>query len=54
LPQGLPKKIKLHLLLSDLALQIGDPLPRLHQLDFRRIIWRRRPNWLPVSPARSP
>jgi hypothetical protein len=31
-PQGLPEKIQIQLLLADLALQLGDPAPSLRQL----------------------
>jgi hypothetical protein len=36
LPQGLPKKIKLHLLLTDLAFQLGNPPLGLRQIALRR------------------
>ena len=39
--QGLPKKIKIDLLLADLALQFGNPLARL--LDLSHRLLRRRP-----------
>jgi hypothetical protein len=32
MPQGLPKKIEVGLLLADLALELGDPPPRRHSL----------------------
>jgi hypothetical protein len=53
LPQGLPKKIQFHLLLTDLAFQIGDPLFCLAQrirLSRRRCIRRLRLSQLARTP----
>jgi hypothetical protein len=46
MPQGLPKKIEVCLLLPDLALQLGDPSPRRCPL-----IEDRAPQWRALQPA---
>jgi len=41
MPQGLPKKIEVGLLLPDLALELGDPLPSRRPLIEQRTAQRR-------------
>jgi hypothetical protein len=53
LPQGLPKKIKLHLLLSDLAFQLGDPPLGLGQFGLGRRS-RRRIGWFGLEQLGRP
>src|SRR5205085_5401624 len=55
LPQGLPKKIQFNLLLTDLALQLGNTIARELKLRHRHV-WYLRPNaprTRPVGFARS-
>ena len=52
LPQGLPKKIELQLLLADLALQLGDPPPR--RLDIPQSLGWYRLLHSPSTLARPP
>jgi len=47
MPQDLPKKIEVALLLSDLALELGNPLPRLCP-----IVEKRAAQGRPIQPAR--
>jgi len=54
MPQGLPKKIEVALLLPDLALELGDPSPRRSSLIENRAAQRRAVQPALARTARPP